>query len=60
MARTSHTTDGENRAAGIAEKFWKSSEKMQKDGSEGTEGIGKQISEAEVQVQKKWNDGKAS
>lgn len=50
VADTSQATDGEKRAAGIAEKFWESAENMQGDGSEGTEGVGRQISEAEVQV----------
>lgn len=60
MAHTSQATDGEKRAARIAETFWESSEKMQEDGSEGTEGINRQISEAEVQVQRTGTDGKTS
>lgn len=60
MARTSQTTDGEKKAARIVEKFWECSEKMQKDESEDIEGISRQTSEAEVQVQRTWTDGKAN
>lgn len=60
MACTSQTTDGEKRAARIAEKFWESSEKMQGDESEDIGGISRQISEAEVQVQRTWTDVKAN